>query len=198
MSKSDLIFYIIFVLPFIFRGLHGLRTSGQVGMSRKKGWGSVLVWFVAYLVLLTLAVLEAPLIVWAPRFFIGYTAIWTGILLRLLAMRELREHYTEFMAVKQGHKVIDTGPYRYLLRHPLHLGLMFEYAGLVTIAWSSIAVAILVLCLFVFFVRNYREEEFLARKLGEPYRKYMVETYCLIDLVPRSWLAKMSDRVGFD
>ncbi len=190
-------YYAVFALPFIFRGVHGLWTSGQVGMSRKKGWAYVLVWFTAYLALLGLAASEVGNSFWTLRSTIGYTSVCAGILLRLLAMRELREHYTEFLAVKQEHKVIDTGPYRYL-RHPLHTGLMLEYVGLAVTAWSSASIAILVLCLYVFFIRNYREEAFLARELGRPYEQYMVRAHCLIDLVPRRWLAKVSDRAGFD
>ena len=86
--------------------------------------------------------------------------------------------------MQQGHRVVDTGPYR-VLRHPSYTGILVTLLGMgiALDSWASVAVAFL-LPLAGILRRIGEEEQVLRRELGEPYRDYSRRTS---RLVPGIW-----------
>lgn len=163
------------IQPGVRRGL----PSGKPG----EGQASVIGWSLAYLAILALAlwnVWSTPIL---SQSWWGYVVLWGGMLLRLLSLREIGGYYAYLIVIRNDHRLIDTGPYR-RLRHPLHLGLHIEMAGLALLAGSTLAWIALGLSLLALVRRNIREEQALESFFGAAYRDYRRQAWDLIDLVP--------------
>jgi protein-S-isoprenylcysteine O-methyltransferase Ste14 len=83
---------------------------------------------------------------------------------------------------ERGHKVVTTGPYRYV-RHPMYAGVMFFFLGtpLLLGSWYGVALAPLMMAFFV--VRAVMEERMLVAEL-EGYADYAARVrYRLVPLI---------------
>lgn len=111
---------------------------------------------------------------------LGVMVFAAGLALRAWAVHELGRFFKFTVVVQQGHRVVDSGPYR-LIRHPSYTGLLMIELGLGAMlgTWLSIPAAVLP-PLIAFAIRLLSEERFLAQELGEPYRAYMERTDRLI------------------
>jgi protein-S-isoprenylcysteine O-methyltransferase Ste14 len=120
---------------------------------------------------------------WWP-FTLGLALIWGGLALRWWAVLELGRFFQIAIVVQEGHRVIETGPYR-VVRHPSYSGLLLIFVGVgFTLGnWLSVA-ACVVLPFLGLLVRIRAEEAVLNRQLGEPYRAYSARTR---RLVPGVW-----------
>jgi protein-S-isoprenylcysteine O-methyltransferase len=114
---------------------------------------------------------------------IGYIAFVLGTLLRWYSIIYLGRFFTTNVAIASDHRVIDTGPYRYI-RHPSYAGAMLALLGfsLSFQNWAS-ALIIFIPCFTVNQWRIRIEEKALSEALGEPYRIYMQRTKRLIPFV---------------
>lgn len=110
----------------------------------------------------------------------GYVVFALGTLLRWYAIIYLGRFFTANVAIASDHRVIDTGPYRYV-RHPSYAGAMLAMLGfcLSFQNWAS-ALIIFIPCFAVNQWRIRIEEKALTEALGEPYRSYMQRTKRLV------------------
>lgn len=148
------------------------------------GRDSIVLWYLAYLVILMLALSHAWSTPWSAQAWWGYALWWGGCGLRLAALRAIGGYYDYLIVVRENHRLVDTGPYR-RLRHPLHLGLHLEMAGLAVIGESALAWVALALSLIALLRRNLQEERALEAHFGAPYRAYRRATWDVVDLLPR-------------
>jgi protein-S-isoprenylcysteine O-methyltransferase Ste14 len=97
-------------------------------------------------------------------FLLGGLALFAGgVGMRLWAIRTLGRFYSHRVRTTEGHRIVDTGPYR-ALRHPAYTGMLLGHVGFVMcfFSWPSAAL----LCgLFVpaVVLRILVEEQLLAR-----------------------------------
>jgi protein-S-isoprenylcysteine O-methyltransferase Ste14 len=109
-----------------------------------------------------------------PVFFsLGVIALLAGSLLRRACFRELGRFFTGVVTIQPEHRLVDTGPYRWV-RHPSYsAGLLILLGiGLSLTNWLSIAVCVVV----GFAAYTYRarvEEQALLVALGDPYARFM-------------------------
>lgn len=110
----------------------------------------------------------------------GYGLFVVGMLIRWQAIFYLGRFFTTNVAIASDHRVIDTGPYRYI-RHPSYAGSMIQLAGfcLSFNNWASMLI-IFIPCFLVNHWRIHVEEKALLEALGEPYRRYVARTKRLI------------------
>jgi protein-S-isoprenylcysteine O-methyltransferase len=114
---------------------------------------------------------------------VGLVVFLAGLALRWYAIIYLGRFFTVNVAIASDHRVIDTGPYRYI-RHPSYTGALMAFLGLgLCLAnWLSLACATLpTLCVFLWRIRV--EEAALLGALGGKYREYMRVTRRLIPAI---------------
>jgi protein-S-isoprenylcysteine O-methyltransferase Ste14 len=107
-----------------------------------------LLWNVGYAGAYTLAVLTLVglLFAWWARIHIG--RLWSGSITR-----------------KEGHHVVDTGPYA-LVRHPIYTGLIAALLATALAQATANALAGAALLSFGFWLKARAEEQFLTAELG--------------------------------
>lgn len=144
-----------------------------------KDQGSLTVVVLAYVVALAAGGLLAGTQRWAtidsyrhPLFLLGLVLMWTGMALRLWAVRVLGRFFRITVVVQDEHRLVEEGPYR-VLRHPAYSG------GLLTMLGIGLAMgnwlSLLVMMSVVLLGYGYRirvEEQALLARFGETYRRY--------------------------
>jgi protein-S-isoprenylcysteine O-methyltransferase len=106
-----------------------------------------------------------------------------GLSLRVWAVQTLGRYFTWFITVYDDHKVIRTGPFRFI-RHPSYCGALLLFVGTLLFVHSWIGAALsLVFQLFAYVRRIRYEEAMMIERLGEPYRAYTREVRALMPLL---------------
>lgn len=83
-----------------------------------------------------------------------------------------RRHHTSVVPVRPTTTLIVNGPFR-ITRNPLYLGMIMLYAGVAL--WLDALWPLVLLLPLVFVIQQYvirREERYLERTFGDPYRAY--------------------------
>ena len=113
----------------------------------------------------------------------GLVLFVLGLALRWYAIIYLGRFFTANVAIASDHRVVDTGPYRFV-RHPSYTGSLIALAGfcLSFQNWASMLI-IFIPCLAVTLWRIHVEEQALVEGLGEPYKNYMRRTRRLVPLI---------------
>ena len=114
-----------------------------------------------------------------PLAWAGLGLFAAGIILQCTALWSLRGLYTTRLGMQPGHRLVTSGPYRWL-RHPGYLSNLVCLAGISLALSSLIALATTVLVVPLVLRRIEREEEMLLAELGEVYRVYQSKTRRLI------------------
>jgi protein-S-isoprenylcysteine O-methyltransferase Ste14 len=119
-----------------------------------------------------------------PLGLISLFVIWAGISLRVWAVYMLGEFFRPVVAIQSGHRVISTGPYRYI-RHPAYAGMLVVLIG-VGLRFGNLAslAAVVLVPLIGFSYRVWREESALFDQLGDAYSSYAEHT---ARLIPGLW-----------
>jgi protein-S-isoprenylcysteine O-methyltransferase len=119
----------------------------------------------------SLALLAAPA---------GVVLFLLALALRWYAIVYLGRYFTVNVAIAADHKLIDTGPYRYV-RHPSYTGALLAFVGLGLCMANGLSLACLLIPVFTVFLRRMAvEEAALTRGLGEVYVSYMRRTKRLL------------------
>jgi len=86
------------------------------------------------------------------------------------------------VVLREGHTVVDTGPYR-LVRHPIYAGLLLAMLGSFLMKGSVFWLVVLVLTTAALLWKALAEERLLTRELGEAYAAYRRRTRMIIPWV---------------
>jgi len=166
-----------------------LKKRAKAGEASGRDRGSLrLLWivisassFVAFNVAHALPAARIGAGVFVP--YAGVALFAAGLAIRWYSIIHLGRFFTVNVAIAANHRLIDTGPYRYV-RHPSYTGALMAFLGLGLCLdnWLSLAV-IMVPVLLVFLWRMRVEEAALLQGLGDPYRDYMRRTKRLIPAV---------------
>ena len=77
------------------------------------------------------------------------------------------------VAIAADHRLIDTGPYRYV-RHPSYTGALLAFLGLGLCMGNWVSLLVMIMPIFLVFLRRMNvEEAALLQGLGAPYGEYM-------------------------
>jgi protein-S-isoprenylcysteine O-methyltransferase len=115
--------------------------------------------------------------------FLGFVIFAGGLAIRWHAIVHLGRFFTVNVAIAASHRLIETGPYRFV-RHPSYTGALMAFLGLALCLanWASLVI-LLVPVFLVFLRRMHVEEAALLQALGDQYRDYMRRTKRLIPAV---------------
>jgi protein-S-isoprenylcysteine O-methyltransferase len=118
---------------------------------------------------------------WLARVYpLGVAIFAAGLVLRWWAIVRLGRFFTVDVAIAVDHRVVDTGPYRWV-RHPAYLGVLLAFFGLGICIGNWVSLAVLTLPILGAFLRRIAvEEAALTAALGEDYRAYARRTRRLL------------------
>ena len=177
--------FVLIAVPLVVRhACHLWVTRRRARSEGRGGMVSVAVWLVCYVGLMGVMAWRLPVMGSHWDWWVAYGLLWSAVVLRVWGVVHLGLNYSERIAIRPNHQLVETGPYR-VLRHPLHLGLMLEMASMAWLGgwmWSWIAVAV---SLALLVHRERAEEAHLEATFGDAYRAYRRRAWALVDLLPR-------------
>jgi protein-S-isoprenylcysteine O-methyltransferase len=113
----------------------------------------------------------------------GIAVFVLGLTIRWYAIVHLGRFFTVNVAIATDHRVIDTGPYRFV-RHPSYTGALMAFLGLALCLANWASLAVLMVPVFLVFLRRMRvEEAALLQAIGDQYRDYMNRTKRLVPAI---------------
>jgi protein-S-isoprenylcysteine O-methyltransferase len=113
----------------------------------------------------------------------GLVLFVAGTGLRWYSIWILGRFFTVNVAIASDHRLIETGPYRFL-RHPSYTGGLLAFFGLGLCMGNAVSLAVLFIPVFLAFRRRMEiEEEALTGAFGADYRSYMQRTKRLVPFV---------------
>jgi len=116
-------------------------------------------------------------------YFFGCILFLAGLALRWYSIGYLGRYFTVDVSIAAEHKLVDSGPYRYI-RHPTYTGALLAFVGLGFCFGNWLTTLFLTLPIMAAFLWRIRiEERALLDALGKNYRAYMKRTNRLIHRV---------------
>jgi protein-S-isoprenylcysteine O-methyltransferase Ste14 len=110
----------------------------------------------------------------------GLALLVMGQVLRWWSMATLGRLFTVYVAIRDGHRVVQSGPYR-LIRHPSYTAILLVHLGAALCLGNALsAVALLVPVSLALGYRMRVEEAALIEALGPEYSEYMTRTKRLV------------------
>lgn len=121
---------------------------------------------------------------WAEWGLVGITVL--GFAFCIWARLHLGALWSASVTRKEGHRIVDTGPYG-LVRHPIYTGILLSAFATAILAGAAVNIAGAVLKVVAFFIKARLEERFLMGELGTgAYAGYQLRTPMLVPFWPRS------------
>jgi len=110
--------------------------------------------------------------------WLRWMAVGLGViagLLRSWTLRRLGKNLTDTVVTRKEHKLVTTGPYRWM-RHPFYTStcLVVLANSLVAANWFLFVIGMVVFILLI--IRTRKEEENLIARFGDDYANYMKRT----------------------
>lgn len=118
-----------------------------------------------------------PGVVW-----VGAPLVLAGMLFAFWARFHLAGNWSSTVALKEGHELIRTGPYRFV-RHPIYTGALMAVAGTACAIgqWRGVLAFALTAC--GFWYKSATEERLMLATFGDAYRRYRSEVKRLIPFI---------------
>ena len=98
----------------------------------------------------------------------------SGCLFAVWARIHLGRYWSGNITLKEGHKIITTGPYRFV-RHPIYTGWIAAAFGTALTCGTGDAFCGVALVVVSFYIKLRREEKLLTAELGDEYRAVPAE-----------------------
>lgn len=117
---------------------------------------------------------EAP-----PVRAISVLLVVSGLVLAVWARRHLADNWSGEVALKQGHELIETGPFR-TIRHPIYAGVLLALFGTTLAIGQWRALLGFGLLVLSFLRRVWLEERWLTEAFGAAYTDYRARSKTLI------------------
>lgn len=186
------IFFVLFITVMAVRAYYGWKIRRTDESSwfveneavEREGRWSIVLRLVLFLYMLAVVVLYAinpawlgafaiPLPAWSRWLGVGLGAI--GLVLLIWVHHTLGRHWSTNLQFKEEHTLVTSGPYRWA-RHPMYTALFSFFAGLALVSANWLVVLLVVVSIFVLYVRIGKEETMMIEQFGDEYRAYMQQT----------------------
>jgi protein-S-isoprenylcysteine O-methyltransferase Ste14 len=179
------VIWIVWIVSWLLAAFWASRTEKRPA----PGWETFIyrIALVAGAVLLTpwaARTLTAPPL-WHVRFYGAYALAGltlAGLLFAWWARIHIGRLWSGTITRKEGHRVVDTGPYA-LVRHPIYTGLIFAVFATATTQATASALAGAALIALGLWLKARIEERFLRAELGaDAYGAYRARVPMLVPL----------------
>jgi protein-S-isoprenylcysteine O-methyltransferase Ste14 len=105
-----------------------------------------------------------------------------GLAFAIWARVHLGRYWSGVVTLKEGHRLIRTGPYRFA-RHPIYTGMFAGFIGSVMVS-GKISSLVAVLILIAAYARKVKlEEKILLNQFSEEYAQYKREVKAIIPFI---------------
>ena len=111
--------------------------------------------------------------------YTGLILVVIGSSIRFSGLRSLGRQFSGFVTLQENHRLVQTGIYR-LIRHPMYLGAILAWPGLVMVFRSWLTIPIFLLATVFIFMRIRQEEKLLGKHFGEDFATYRRRTWRLL------------------
>lgn len=132
---------------------------------------------------------RGPMLLWSfdPTIdWILFALCALGFLFCWWARIQLGRLWSGWVSRKEGHRIIDTGPYR-IVRHPIYSGLIVAAWATATIKGTNVALGGAAIMTLGFWIKARLEERFLSQELGaEAYNAYRRHVPMLVPFGPKA------------
>ncbi len=115
----------------------------------------------------------------AAVFYAGLISMVAGQVLRSWSIAVLGRLFTVNVAVREGHKLIESGPYR-VLRHPSYTAILLVHLGIGLCIGNALSAITLVVPIALVLINRIRVEEDVLTSGLTSYGEYVKRTYRLI------------------
>ena len=116
-------------------------------------------------------------------YLVGFLLFLGGLIWRWYSIGYLGRYFTVDVSISAEHKLIDSGPYRYI-RHPTYTGALLAFFGLGFCFGNWLSILFMTVPIIAAFLWRIRiEERALTDALDEEYRAYTQRTKRLIPFV---------------
>lgn len=102
----------------------------------------------------------------------GIALTAAGIAFAIWARLTLGGNWSGTVTLKEGHTLVQRGPYRWV-RHPIYTGLLLASVGTAVVSGSLHSMVALLVILFGFWLKIATEESLMVQTFGAEYVEYM-------------------------
>lgn len=103
----------------------------------------------------------------------------TGLAFCVLARATLGRNWSGTITLKEGHELIERGPYR-LVRHPIYTGLLAMFLATAVAFGHLGGLAAVILAFASFWIKLGEEERLMLQQFPDQYRSYQQRVKCII------------------
>ena len=144
--------------------------------------------FTLALILIVILLINGTLKLHLDRFILPRTlafgiagdfVVFAGLVLALWSRTVLGRNWSATVTFKEGHELIETGPYRYL-RHPIYTGCLLMLLGGAIAIGRIVDFVALAICFAALWHKLRREEALMAGHFPAAYPQYKARTWALI------------------
>jgi protein-S-isoprenylcysteine O-methyltransferase Ste14 len=112
----------------------------------------------------------------------GIAVCAAGVAFAIWARHTLGRNWSGTPTIKEGHELIETGPYRYV-RHPIYTGILIGMVGSGIGSGQAKHLLIIGTALVILWTKLRIEESLMLRQFPQTYPEYMKRTKALIPFV---------------
>jgi protein-S-isoprenylcysteine O-methyltransferase Ste14 len=116
----------------------------------------------------------------SPMRWIGALLAFGGVAMVWWTHRTLGRHWSGILELRENHRLINSGPYRYI-RHPMYTGFFMMPVGLALVT-ANLLIALLQIgaTIAMYLARVADEEAMMIDRFGDEYRIYIRQTRRLL------------------
>ncbi len=116
------------------------------------------------------------------RYWSAVTLIALGLVFAIWARHALGGNWSGSVTVKEGHELVQDGPYRWV-RHPIYTGVLVMILGTGLAAGRVHGLLAFPIALAALWLKSRMEERWMAAQFADRYATYRSRTWALIPFV---------------
>jgi protein-S-isoprenylcysteine O-methyltransferase Ste14 len=116
------------------------------------------------------------------RYWIAVALIVMGLALCIWARRTLGGNWSGSVTVKEGHELVQSGPYR-RIRHPIYTGILLMILGTGLASGQVHGLLAFPIALSALWLKSRVEERWMVAEFAERYAAYKKKSWALIPFI---------------